>query len=47
MLTVEMMIDALMQEYAERGLTKNIDYAFGFFDAVGVLRELKDKINVE
>ena len=44
-MTVEMIIDALMQKYAERGLSKSLDYAFGFFDAVGVLRDLKEKTN--
>ena len=42
----ENMIERLYEYYYENGKTKSIEYSFGFFDAVAVLRifQEKDKI---
>ena len=38
--TIEAVIAALEQHYAEVGVNKDIEYAYGYMDAVGYLRDL-------
>lgn len=40
---LEYAIKALEEFYAEHGESKTLDYAYGFFDAVAVIRELAEE----
>ena len=40
---LEKTIQKMEDYYAENGKTKSLDYAFGFFDAVAVLREMAER----
>ncbi len=38
---IEDAIEAMEKYYTEYGETKTLDYAFGFFDAIAVLRDMQ------
>lgn len=39
-LTLDEVVAALNEFYKENGMDRCLDYTYGFFDAMGVLREL-------
>ena len=41
---IEMIIDKLQKFYLEYGQNRNIEYTFGFFDALSVLRIMQEEM---
>ena len=41
---IEKIINEMEKFYSEYGANKNIEYAFGFFDALSVLRVLQERM---
>lgn len=41
---IEKIIDEMQKFYDEHGRNRSIEYAFGFFDAVSVLRILEERL---
>ena len=42
MLSLETIIEQLQEYYAERGVCRSMDYAYGFFDALGIVRDMQE-----
>ena len=42
---IEKIINEMEKFYSEYGANKNIEYAFGFFDALSVLRAIKERMS--
>lgn len=41
--TLNEIIDILLKEYSAHGQDRPLEYTYGYFDVVGILRELDEK----
>lgn len=44
MVDINTVINEFLNYYSENCQGKTMEYAYGFFDALGILREIKEKI---
>jgi len=44
---IEDAIEAMEKYYTEYGETQTLDYAFGFFDAIAVLRDMQKRTTLK